>query len=80
MRRFIRIASIMCVLVWLFLVGCHSERAGETAVSSNPTANGEFTENASDAPLDPDRLYAVPDLSQVASTGRPQFLNAFANW
>jgi hypothetical protein len=74
MRRFIRIASIMCVLVWLFLVGCHSERAGETAESSDTTVN------ESEAVVDPDRLYAVPNLSQVTHTSRPQFLNAFANW
>jgi hypothetical protein len=65
---------MMCVLAWLLLVGCRNERVGETAESSDTTVN------ESDAPIDLDRLYAVPDLSQVAHTGRPQFLNAFANW
>jgi hypothetical protein len=82
MKALIRVVKFIWILMLLFVVSCSSQGGSETAVTTEPAAvaNEPATAEATDRPVDPNRLYAVPDLSQVASTGRPQFLNSFANW
>ena len=79
MKRLVMFVSVM--IGWV-LVACGGEVVEETAVSSTATPIEEPTATAVVEPesVDPNRLYAVSDLSQVANTGKPQFLNSFANW
>ena len=78
MRRLVLFISL---LFGLLLVACGSGATAETAVSADTTASDASAPVPVESkPVDPNRLYAVSDLNQVANTGRPQFLNSFANW
>lgn len=78
MKTWFRLFSLMMGL--LLLLACSSQGGGETAVSSATESTDAVAEPSESQPVDPNRLYGVSDLSQVANTGRPQFLNSFANW
>ncbi len=62
---------LVSILGWLALVAC--------APSSTSPASFSSAENLI-GPSDDGGLYPQQDLSLISSTGRPQFINAYANW
>ncbi len=66
------------VLLWLVagLLGLVACSAGTGAPAVVPAAAGVDFE----ARLDPYRAYPEPDLALINQTGRPQFLNSYAEW
>lgn len=71
MKTLLRLC-ILTVLGWLSLSACSPAAAPPTSVvpvNSIPSDSTTF-----------DGLYPAQDLALVAATGRPQFLNSYADW
>ncbi|MCB8962746.1 MAG: hypothetical protein H6651_20700 [Ardenticatenales bacterium] len=68
---------IFALLALLALVACGSESGAVLGVAA-----AEEADEANDfvPQLDPQRPYPAPDLALVGNTGRPQFLNSYADW
>lgn len=64
-------------LIWLWaLLGlaaaCSTPGVGEPLAITQPDVES--------AAADPNRPYTPPDVTLLGATGRPQFLNAYADW
>lgn len=62
---------MVSILGWLALAAC--------APASTSSVSFSGVENVI-GPSDDGGLYPQQDLSLISSTGRPQFINAYANW
>ena len=67
---------IFALLALLTLVAC----GGETGVILEAAAEESSGAEEFVPQLDPQRPYSTSDLSLVGNTGRPQFLNSYADW
>lgn len=62
---------LLGVLGWLALAACAPSATAPTPSSGVDRVIG---------PSDDGGLYPPQDLSLISSTGRPQFINSYANW
>ncbi|MCB0028452.1 MAG: hypothetical protein KDE28_11130 [Anaerolineales bacterium] len=67
---------IFALLALLALVAC----GGQSGVVLETAAEEADEANDFVPQLDPQRPYPAPDLALVGNTGRPQFLNSYADW
>ena len=75
-----RLLLFVILLMGLLLVACGGSVAEEATVPPSTADEAATAVSTESGPVNPNRRYAVPDLTLVANTGRPQFLNSFANW
>ena len=73
------------IIGWLVLSACSpTDNLAKGGAIKEPTAASEVTESpaarVSQIVGKADSMYPPQDLSLVASTGRPQLLNAYADW
>src|SRR4051812_24653983 len=78
---------MVSIIGWLVLSGCApTDNLAKGGPTKEPTDAPETTESASPVARVPqvvgktDSIYPPQDLSLVASTGRPQLLNSYADW
>ncbi|MBL8154438.1 MAG: hypothetical protein JNM70_09655 [Anaerolineae bacterium] len=62
---------MLSILGWLALAACAPASISPASSSGVESVIG---------PSDDGGLYPPQDLSLITSTGRPQFINAYANW
>lgn len=62
---------MLSILGWLALAACAPSSTAPTAPTGAESVIG---------PSDDGGLYPPQDLSLISSTGRPQFINSYANW
>jgi hypothetical protein len=67
-------------LLYLLCFTLLSVIIGACAPAANAPAGSSAAKPASDIPVRTGSMYPQQDLTIIAKTGRPQFVNAYADW